>query len=179
MVAIIDKRAGLLGLYPTGKHRPEKPLEPITVIVPEGWRWNEQRREWDVTPEARLKHGRGMAQRSLLLRESVRLAPLRAYGSSRRRVTERHDQDMRVLSALVELLDAGERPAVPFPVDGLIAEQVTNSVRRLTLASPPYFTGPRSAAFDYPIRITAMTERGLVEGGIWPRTEDAYVAQLL
>ncbi len=49
---IIDKQARLLGLYPTGRHKPEKPLEPVTVIVPEGWTYNEQRRQWDVTPEA-------------------------------------------------------------------------------------------------------------------------------
>ena len=52
VAAIIDKRAKLLGLYPAGKHRAQKPLRPDTVIVPEGWIWNELRREWDVTPEA-------------------------------------------------------------------------------------------------------------------------------
>ena len=56
VLAIIDKRAKLLGLYPTGRHKPEKPLRPNTVIVPDGWTWNEQRREWDVTREAMARH---------------------------------------------------------------------------------------------------------------------------
>ncbi len=56
VTALIEKRARLLGLYPTGKHKPEEPLRPMTVIVPEGWTYNEQQREWDVTPEAMERH---------------------------------------------------------------------------------------------------------------------------
>ncbi len=56
VAAITDKRAKLLGLYPTGKHKPYKPLRPDTVIVPEKWTYNEQRRQWDVRPEALERH---------------------------------------------------------------------------------------------------------------------------
>lgn len=59
---IIDKRARLLGLYPLGKHKAEKPLEPVTVIVPEGWTYNAARRAWDVTPEARRRHEQSLHQ---------------------------------------------------------------------------------------------------------------------
>ncbi len=56
VTTLIEKRARLLGLYPTGRHKPEEPLRPVTVIVPEGWKYDEQRREWDVTPEALASH---------------------------------------------------------------------------------------------------------------------------
>lgn len=57
VLAIIEKRARLLGLYPTGRHKREKPLRPDAVIVPEGW----TRRAdgtWDVTPAALAAHQR-------------------------------------------------------------------------------------------------------------------------
>ena len=56
VAGLIDKRAQLLGLYPTGKHEPEKPLRPVTVIVPQGCAYDEQRREWNVTAEAQERH---------------------------------------------------------------------------------------------------------------------------
>lgn len=56
VTALIEKRARLLGLYPTGWHKPEEPLRPVTVIVPKGWTYDEQRRQWDVTREALEKH---------------------------------------------------------------------------------------------------------------------------
>ncbi len=57
VTALIEKRARLLGLYPTGRHKPEEPLRPVTVMVPEGWTYDEQRREWNVTPDALQRHG--------------------------------------------------------------------------------------------------------------------------
>ncbi len=56
VAALIEKRARLLGLYPAGRHEPEKPLRPVTVVVPEGWSYDEQGREWHVTPEALERH---------------------------------------------------------------------------------------------------------------------------
>ncbi len=56
VLRIINTRSRLLGLMPTGRHKPEAPLEPVTVIIPEGWTWDEQRREWEVTPEALAQH---------------------------------------------------------------------------------------------------------------------------
>ncbi len=53
---LIEKRARLLWLYPIGRHKPKEPLRPVTVIVPEGWMYDEARREWDVTPEALASH---------------------------------------------------------------------------------------------------------------------------
>lgn len=49
VLAIIERRAKLLGLYPQGKHRAEEPLRPVTVIVPEGWTYDDQRRQWQGT----------------------------------------------------------------------------------------------------------------------------------
>ena len=60
VLALIDRRAKLLGLYPTGKHKPEERLTPVTVIVPEGWTYDDQRREWDVTPAARAMQGEAL-----------------------------------------------------------------------------------------------------------------------
>lgn len=56
MLAVIDKRPRLLGLHLTVRHKPEKPLQPITVIVPEGWTYDGERRERDVTSEALRRH---------------------------------------------------------------------------------------------------------------------------
>ncbi len=50
--ALIEKRARLLGLYSTGKHKPEEPLRPVTVIVPEGWTYDAQLCTWRATPDA-------------------------------------------------------------------------------------------------------------------------------
>ena len=56
VLTIISKRAKLLGLYPKGQHKTEEPLRLMTVIVPEGWSYNNVRREWTATPEALERH---------------------------------------------------------------------------------------------------------------------------
>ncbi len=95
-------------------------------------------------------------------------------------------RELRVLDYLVEHYDKPQRPVDPSvehlsEVTALDKESVRTALAHLFTADPPYITGMDVAEFDYPARLSGVTERARRAVGQWPTPEslaDRIIAAL-